>query len=436
MNAHSIREISISQPSFLCLVIRLIHFLVFLWGTSVVPVTIGLLIWRLSRDLPINAIQIACAALGSWLLVYSFGRLSTVRADATWKLVALVVASAAAFAFAEVSSRRMPSSEMDLPGNSDPYLFLAIAGVLLPVQSALQWWFQRTTLPVLGTTIGSVLDEPSGAAIRAKSISHIKGCLFAAFGLTFLLFQTAGELAAAILERESSSNIFFLIGVALVFRSRRYFQADADSLLAVDRRPPILLLRSFADDAKGRWFRIFNVWNFLDYSLESRLAKHFMRFGPFIAVGTPNETLPQIGAARKSFAEGEWQGAVLAWAKSAQLISIFIGSTHWVNWEVSQIVSLSLTDRLILLMPESRTWFRWKHNSAMQQRLAMLMQAMASTPWGEPIKQIGSAGSVRAVVLLGDASIIVIRSNLRTRDSYHLAAVIAHNLVLKQKEGI
>jgi len=91
---------------------------------------------------------------------------------------------------------------------------------------------------------------------------------------------------------------------------------------------------------------------------------------------------------------------------------------------------------MILLMPESRTWFRWRHNSAMQQRLAMLVQVMASTPWSEPIKQIGSAGSVRAIVLGRDASIVVIRSNLRTRDSYHLGAVIAHNLILKQKEGI
>jgi len=279
MNAHSIHEISISRPSFLCLVIRLIHCLVFLLGTSIVPVIIGLLIWRLSRGLPINAVQIACAALGPWLLVHSFGRLSTVRRDATWKLVALTVASAAAFAFAEASSSRLPSSEMDLSGNSDAYLFLATAGVLLPVQSALQWWFQRTKLPVLGTRIGSVLNEPSSAAIRARSISPIKGCLFAAFGLTFLALQTSAELAAAILEREYNYSIFFFIGVVLLFRSRRYFQADADALLSVDPRPPILLLRSFADDAKGGWRFLFNIWNMLDYSLESRLSKYFMRFG-------------------------------------------------------------------------------------------------------------------------------------------------------------
>ena len=171
----------------------------------------------------------------------------------------------------------------------------------------------------------------------------------------------------------------------------------------------------------------------LDYSLELRLAKYFSHFGPFVAVGTPNEKLPQIGAARKSFGEGEWQDAVLTWAKSAQLISVFVGSTNWVVWEISQVISLNLTDRLILLMPESRFWRPWKHSSAIKQRLAMLVQAMASTPWCAALNQVSGARSVRAILLESDGGISVIRSAVRNRDSYHLAAAIAHRLILKRK---
>jgi hypothetical protein len=156
----------------------------------------------------------------------------------------------------------------------------------------------------------------------------------------------------------------------------------------------------------------------VDYSLELRLAKYFMHFGPFVAIATPNEKLPQIGAARKSFADGEWQDAVLAWAKSAQLISIFVGPTNWVTWEISQVVSLNLTDRLI---------------TAMKQRLATLVQAMASTPWSAALNQMAGARSVRAILLESDGSILVIRSVLRNRDSYHLAAAIAHHLILKRR---
>ena len=436
MSAQSIRDISISRLSVLCWIIRAIHLIVFLVGTSVVPVAIGLLIWQLAKGLPISPLQITCAALGSWLLIYCFRRVSTLRRTAPWQLIALAIVPAAALVFAFYLFSQMPEAESDLQGNVAAFTFLAIAGVLLPIQSALQWWLQQTRLDALGTTIGSII-APLGTAMRARSISLIKGCVFAAFGVSFLAFQTIGELAATILERESRSYLLFFIGLALLLRSRRYFQADADSLLSVDRRAPILFLRSFADDAKGGWRLILSFFlgfsRLLDYSLELRLAGYFMHFGPFVAVGTPNEKVPQLGAARKSFGEGEWQDAVVGWAKSAQLISIFVGSTKWVNWEISQVISLNLTDRLILLMPESRFWLPWRHSSAMKQRLAMLAQAMASTPWSAAISQVGRARSVRAVVLERDGRISVIRSVLRSRDSYHLAAVIAHHMILKRR---
>src|SRR5262245_61523918 len=433
MNAQSIHEISIGRLSFLCFVIRVIHYIVFLFGTSAVPVAIGLLIWQLGKGLPISSLQITCAVLGPWLLVYCFRRLSTPRRTASWQLIALAIASAAAFAYAYDLVSQMPEAESDLPANSFAFAFLAIAGVLLPIQSALQWWFQQTRLKALETTIGSLINEPPGEVKLARSTSPIKGCVFAAFGVSFLAVQTLGELAATILERESKSTLFFFIGLALLLRSRRYFQADADSLLSIDRRPPILFLRSFADDAKGGWRLILSFTRLLDYSLELRLARYFMHFGPFVAVGTPNEKVPQLGAARKSFGEGEWQDAIVAWARSAQLIAIFVGSTKWVNWEISQIISLNLADRLILLMPESRFWRPWKHIRAMEQRLAMLKQAMASTPWSAALSQLDRAWSVRAIVLERDGSISLIRSVLRNRDSYHLAAVIAHHLILKRR---
>jgi hypothetical protein len=69
----------------------------------------------------------------------------------------------------------------------------------------------------------------------------------------------------------------------------------------------------------------------------------------------------------------------------------------------------------------------------MEQRLAMLKQAMAGAPWSAAINQIGRARSVRAILLESDGSISVVRSVLRNRDSYHLAAAIAHHLILKRK---
>lgn len=74
-------------------------------------------------------------------------------------------------------------------------------------------------------------------------------------------------------------------GFFLLVRARRYFQVSADSLLAADKRSPVLFLQSFADDEKQQ-FRS-SQRALLDFSLETRLANHFERFGPFIAVGSP-----------------------------------------------------------------------------------------------------------------------------------------------------
>jgi hypothetical protein len=91
------------------------------------------------------------------------------------------------------------------------------------------------------------------------------------------------------------------LGFFLLVRARRYLQIDTDSLLAVDQRPPILFLRSFDDDEKQRFTRSDKA--FLDFSLETRLSNHFSRFGPFIAIGSPKEAVPQLGASRVLLSE-------------------------------------------------------------------------------------------------------------------------------------
>ena len=63
----------------------------------------------------------------------------------------------------------------------------------------------------------------------------------------------------------------------------------------------------------------------------------------------------------------------------------------------------------------------------------MLKQAMEGTPWSAALNQVGRARSVRAILLESDGSLSVICSKLRNRDSYHLAAVIAHHLILKRR---
>jgi hypothetical protein len=101
-----------------------------------------------------------------------------------------------------------------------------------------------------------------------------------------------------------------MVGIAILVRSRRYFQATADDLLRVDDRRPILLLRSFGDDENELF--VIEGRKLLDFSLETRLSNYFKDYGPFIAIGSPRDPLPQIGAARAKLSSTEWQNAVMS----------------------------------------------------------------------------------------------------------------------------
>src|SRR5690606_29679255 len=105
--------------------------------------------------------------------------------------------------------------------------------------------------------------------------------------------------------------------------AKQYFQVSADSLLGKDKRPPILFLRSFSDDPKvnaAAGITHEGLAQLIDFSVETRLANHFMDFGPFIAIGSPKETVPQIGAARVKLSDEEWQAAVTNWMETSSVI--------------------------------------------------------------------------------------------------------------------
>jgi hypothetical protein len=219
-----------------------------------------------------------------------------------------------------------------------------------------------------------------------------------------------------------------ILAFFLLVRARRYFQISADSLLAIDTRPPILFLRSFTDDERVKYRNSQSA--LLDFSLETRLAGHFMRFGPFIAVGSPQETIPQPGAARVLLSEDEWQSRVLGWIESANLIVMYCGTTQWVNWELQKIIERHRSTSLILMIPELRGLRASKRRQDIANRVQQLREAFRNTEWDEELGGYNDFGSVRAMLFRADGSMVIIRSRSRKRDSYHLAALIAHQRLL------
>ena len=258
-----------------------------------------------------------------------------------------------------------------------------------------------------------------------------RGLAYGIAGATVLLgvalapIPTVGRQASYALRAIDQLNI---LGFFLIVRARRYFQVSADSLLAVDKRPPILFLRSFADDERQHYGTSQRA--LLDFSLETRLANHFHRFGPFIAIGSPKETVPQPGAARVLLSDDEWQSRVLGWMKDANLIIMYCGTTQWVNWELRRVVESGRTTSLILMFPESKAWRSSRRKRDIEARVEQIRDVFKDTPWAEELMTFSDFAGLRAMVFRADGSMVMVKCRSRSRDAYHLAALIAHQQLL------
>jgi hypothetical protein len=303
-------------------------------------------------------------------------------------------------------------------------------------------WFcirrlKRSVIAGTGDTIEQLtsrLNRQAGPdahrGIKIPAINKRRGVLLCVAGLLVLiidLLPTSSNPDLANAQLRLGQNLIVL-SFFLLIRARRYFQADAEALLAIDHRPPILFLRSFEDDEKQTYSSSQRA--LLDFSLELRLSNHFSRFGPFIAIGSPKDKLPQLGAARAFFSNDEWQSKVLAWMRESQLIIMYSGKTQWVNWELRQLIQNGCITRLILLMPEIKFFRSWKRSGEVFARAALIRSVFEKTPWESALPQFDDFRFLRAVVFRPDGSTLMIKCRSRQRDSYHLAALIAHSALL------
>ena len=168
----------------------------------------------------------------------------------------------------------------------------------------------------------------------------------------------------------------------------------------------------------------------LDFSLEIRLSNHFSRFGPFVAIGSPKETVPQPGAARVLLSDDEWQPRVLSWMRDAGLIIMYSGKTHWVNWELQKVLENERATRLILMIPEIKIWSRSERSEEISARVEQVRAVFKSTPWEEELSQFDDFAGLRAMLFRPDGSMVMVKSRSRSRDSYHLAALVAHHILI------
>lgn len=111
--------------------------------------------------------------------------------------------------------------------------------------------------------------------------------------------------------------------------------------------PKILYLRAFNidgdDDSNGN----ISILRLLPKEMD--LAKIFIKLEyHLVAVGKPDEELPEIGFHRKKFSHAEWQEEVLKLMNESKLIIWRPDSTQGVLWEMGKLLELNFRDKLIV----------------------------------------------------------------------------------------
>ncbi len=159
-------------------------------------------------------------------------------------------------------------------------------------------------------------------------------------------------------SRIAAGASFIVVGLLLIRAARRAASRRSADLLAADNRAPVLYLRSFSSDSMRihteRWAR--RTW--IDRlagpereRFEQIVAWHLWSYGPVIAIKRPAGSRQPVGAAREELNQDNWTRQIDEWLVSARLISMTLGRTAGLQWEINRIRELGLGDKLLVLFP-------------------------------------------------------------------------------------
>ncbi len=170
-----------------------------------------------------------------------------------------------------------------------------------------------------------------------------------------------GFTHAVYLSEKFASLIWALVsplqmywGVKAIKLARRASTPKFGQLPPSDPRAPILFLRPFRVDSKTSRVRTGKEATSLAFNTrteEELIAEIMSEIGPCVAVGRPDERLPQLGFNRIYVSDDKWQKTVLEHMMRAQLVILMVGSSRSFSWELQKAVELVKPERLLFLIP-------------------------------------------------------------------------------------
>ena len=154
-------------------------------------------------------------------------------------------------------------------------------------------------------------------------------------------------------------GFFALATVFCVDIGRKMLAPSAEAVLARDTRHPGVYLRPFVEDSRrihtypvGRRVGGTTIArSSAPASQEQRIAAALKHVGPFIAVGTPGDSLAPLGAARLYLADDAWQQRVEALVRGAAAIVLLPEATEGTRWEVTKVARWVDPRRVLIIVP-------------------------------------------------------------------------------------
>jgi hypothetical protein len=202
---------------------------------------------------------------------------------------------------------------------------------------------------------GSKENSTSGGDALAHR-SPLVGYLYTACGCLLLTGATLSVLGVLIMCEYMPVKVALMLwaavaspvyyaGYSCYVYGKKLRTVAAHDALRADNRAPILYLRSFDHDGTTLPGRATGEPLFM--TLEERISRSLGSLGPFVAIGKPGESLPELGAARMYVEDNDWQKAVDGLVAQAQLVVIRVGTSKGVQWEIQTALRNVAPERLI-----------------------------------------------------------------------------------------
>lgn len=231
----------------------------------------------------------------------------------------------------------------------------------LAVEPRAPWLTHLTSYAVsfVGGIIGIALLLAGGKVWNDQGLStHVKS-----FSMAF--FCLAGSIP------------LYLLNLGKRLRSESAMQSTKD-----DSRPPVLLLRSFADDRtpvlnEQPGVSMLGFAQSIHRTLEEVLTDLFSKSGPVVALGSPNEMAAPLGASRVWISNNDWPNAIDDLLNEAQLVVTIMGNIahrsddQGLKWEIKRILESPALYKTVFVVPpiaESEIEHRWNEYRRLSDR--------------------------------------------------------------------